>query len=145
MIVSTPASRVSAATASLLLALALGAPACVLADTPIPYKTSDLDVGGTVSRIVLLLGLLCAGGAVAAVFLRKRLVQSGTVPEKTGAHIRVTDRRTLSRKAMVHLLEVDGREVLVLESEHGVAITELARRPDAPLSRSTAVAAEQGL
>jgi hypothetical protein len=104
-------------TIALLVVAGLIPPASALADAAIPYKSAEPDVGGLFTRILLSLGLLCAAGALAAVFLRKRLVQSGMVPEKSGARLRVGDRRVLSRKTVAHLLEVDGRDVLVVESE----------------------------
>ena len=115
-------------TIALLVVAGLISPASALADAAIPYKSADPDVGGLFTRILLSLGLLCAAGALAAVFLRKRLVQSGMVPEKSGARLRVGDRRVLSRKTVAHLLDVDGRDVLVVESEQGVSVTELTPR-----------------
>ena len=113
---------------ALLVAAGFVLPAMVLADAAIPYKSQDPDVGGLFSRILLMLGLLCAAGAVVAVLLRKRFVQSGMVPEKSGSRLRVGDRRVLSRKAVAHLLDVDGRDVLVVETEQGVSVTELTPR-----------------
>ncbi len=127
---------------ALLATAVMLVPPVVLADGAIPYKTSDPDVGGLFTRMLLLLGVLCAVGALAAVFLRKRLVRSGMVPDKSGSRIRVSDRRVLSRKAMVHLLDVDGRDVLVLESDHGVSVTELTLRAAAPASAPAAANAE---
>ncbi len=117
---------------ALLMVAGLLVPAVVLADAAIPYKSADPDVGGVFSRILLLLGLLCAAGTVVALFLRKRFVQNGMVPEKSGSRLRVGDRRVLSRKAVAHLLDVDGRDVLVVETEQGVSVTELTPRASVP-------------
>lgn len=92
---------------------------------PIPYKSNEFDLAGTVSDTVLYLGILFTMAAIAVFLFKRRMVSGGGFPDKLGEHIRVVDRKVLSTKTTVHLLEVDGRRVMVSESPNGVSIIEL--------------------
>jgi hypothetical protein len=92
---------------------------------PIPYKSNEFDLAETVSDTVLYLGILFTIAAIAVLLFKRRMVSGGGFPDKLGSHIRVVDRKALSTKTTVHLLEVDGRRVMVSESPNGVSIIEL--------------------
>ena len=91
----------------------------------IPYKSNEFDLAGTVSETVLYLGILFTIAAIAVFLFKRRMVSGGGFPDKLGSHIKVVDRKALSTKITVHLLEVDGRRVMVSESPNGVSIIEL--------------------
>jgi hypothetical protein len=95
----------------------------------IPYKSSDLDFEDTISNSLLYLGILFAIAAAAVFLFKRRMVSTGALPDKLGSHIRLVDRKTLSTKTTVHLLDIDGREVLLAESPHGQSIIELNGSP----------------
>ncbi len=90
------------------------------------FKQSDFDLGDTLGDIVLYLALLCAVAAVAIFLLRQRLVARGALPEKPGAHIRTLDRQAVSTRTTLHLLDVDGRRVMLAESASGQTLIELS-------------------
>ncbi|MFT5334919.1 MAG: hypothetical protein ACJASY_002295 [Halioglobus sp.] len=92
---------------------------------PIPYKSNDIDLADTFTESILYLGILFTIAAVTIFLFKRRMVSGGSLPEKLGSHIRVVDRKALSTKTTVHLLEVDGRGVLLSESPHGVSVIEL--------------------
>jgi len=122
--------------ALLVLQLALFAPAISaqqtepevsspLAAEPIPFKESDFDLGSTITEVVFLLVGLCVVTAVIIVFVRKRLVAGGIIPERSSGHIQLLDKKVLSSRTTAVLLDVDGERVLVCESGSGVALSNL--------------------
>lgn len=82
---------------------------------------------------MLLVGF-CVVAAVIVVLLRKRLVASGILPDQASGRIRILEKKTLSSRTTTHLLEVDGRRVLVCETTGSAALTILpddaADRPE---------------
>lgn len=96
----------------------------------IPFRQEDFNLGDSITSSMLYLGLLFAIAAVAVLFFKRRLVSSGALPETLGEHIRLLDRRTLSTRTTVHLLDVDGRAVLVTESSSSAAANVLELEPE---------------
>ena len=99
---------------------AVGAPA-----QPLQFKQSEFDLGATISEMVMYLALLCAVAALLIYLLRQRMISSGSLPDKLGSHIRVKDRKALSTRTTLHLVDVDGRQVLLSESAQGHSMLEL--------------------
>jgi hypothetical protein len=97
----------------------------------IPFKESDFNLGGALTEIVFLLAGLCLAAAVIIVLVRKRLIFRGIIREPGTGHIRQLDKEVISSRTTVHLLEVDGQQVLVCESGSGVATLSLAENPNA--------------
>jgi flagellar biogenesis protein FliO len=98
--------------------------------TPIPFKESDFNLGGALTEIVFLLAGLCLAAAVIIVLVRKRLIPGAINREPGASHIRLLDKEVISSRTTVHLLEVDGRQVLVCESGSGVATLYLSENSD---------------
>lgn len=137
---SPPAENTLAASAAAGAGLAKGVTAEGLAadglaetdstsDT-IPYKRSELDLGDTISSSVLYLGILFGVAAVAVLLFKRRMVATGALPDKLGSHIRLIDRKVLSTRVTLHLLDIDGREVVVAESAQSPSILELSPATD---------------
>ena len=101
-----------------------GADTTSLSPTPI-FKQSDFDMGDTIGDAVLYMAILCMIAAAVVYLVKRRLVTSGVVPEKLGTHIRLLDRKTLSTRTTLHLVEVDGVRVMVSDSNTGQTMIEL--------------------
>jgi flagellar biogenesis protein FliO len=98
------------------------------AEESIPWKESGPELASSLPQVMLWLGILMAVAFVVLIIYKKRLVQSGVVPEKTGASIRVLDRRSVSTRTTVHLLVVEDERWLLCESPSG---SQLVRASDA--------------
>jgi hypothetical protein len=90
------------------------------------FKRPEFDLGDAILEVALYLGLLSAIAAAAIYLLRRKLVSGGAIPATAGKYIRLIDRKTLSTRTTLHLLEVDGGRILIAESNQGNALLELA-------------------
>jgi len=95
------------------------------AATEIPFKQDGIELAEAVPDILWAMGIVCLLGFVAILWLRKWLLARGDLPAVNGTYITVLDRKTLSTRTVAHLLLVDGRQLLVCESNEGIAICEL--------------------
>ena len=111
----------------LLPAAALYSSALLAQETAeIPFKSNGGDAASQFLDVLLLLGLLLGVAAVIVAIYRKRLVNDGSIPAERGAHLQVLDRKVLSTRLTAHVVEVEGRKLLICDSGQGVAIKEIA-------------------
>lgn len=100
--------------------LAAPAPAAnpVVAERPIPFKSSDeTDTGALVFRVVLVLGLVLAIGVVALLVLRKYIPMTSALKAPGVAReIELVELRRLSPRLTLYLIEVHGTRYLLAQS-----------------------------
>lgn len=101
-------------------AFGLAAASVPCAATPIPFKRDPVvgaaNIGGGALG-VLLVSLLAIG---AVLYLRKRLhLQNGAAPGERALNVMETQR--LGPKALLSVVEFDGKRYLIAQGEHGVS------------------------
>ena len=95
-------------------------------EEPPPFKSSDFDLGDRIAEMVFYLVVLCGRAALAIFLLKRRMVAGGSLPQKMGSKIQLLDRKVLSTRTTLHLIEADGHLVMVSESNAGQTMLELA-------------------
>lgn len=117
------------ALAALLLCAVLGAPALAwpqpaplpVAHSAIPYK-QEKKTGDSLawqSMAGLVLASLAAYGIVLGL-KKMKLVQGGPLGRER--HVRLLESTRLSRRSMLHVIDYHGQQLLLAESEHGIAL-----------------------
>ena len=126
MLASVIPSHIGRTLTWLLAMIALYSNVLQAQETGIPFKSSGGDAASQFLDVLLLLGLLMGVAAVIVAVYRKRLVNDGSIPSERGGHLKVLDRKVLSTRLTAHVVEVEGRKLLICDSGQGVAIKEIA-------------------
>lgn len=106
------------------------APAVSAAPAPIPFKPESAASVGTLggSGLGVLLVALVAIGAV--LYLRKRL--NLPLPGAGGQRlVRVLQSERMGPRALLSVVEFDGRRLLLAQGEHGITCVASSAAPDA--------------
>ena len=126
MLASVMPSYIGRTLISLLPVVALYSSALLAQETGIPFKSNGGDAASQFLDVLLLLGLLMGVAGVIVAVYRKRLVNDGSIPVERGVHLKALDRKVLSTRLTAHVIEVEGRKLLICDSGQGVAIKEIA-------------------
>ncbi len=103
---------------------------------PIPAESSEVTVhyeNAFIKMLLTLLGLLAF--IFLTVWLLRRLSQGRLKSMNLSRGIKILERRPLSAKSTLYLLEVRGKQVLIAESQ--LDVRTLATIEEAPLSEET--------
>ena len=102
----------------------------------IPYKSSGVeDPASQFLDVVLVAGLLMGVAAFLIAMYRKRMIKNGSIPGEKADYIQVLDRKVLSTRLTAHVLSVDGRKILVCESQQNAALLEISGTQDTELAK----------
>ncbi len=81
-------------------------------------------------RMMLMLGLV-VGLLMFITWLLKRMINNRMQQINSSSVIQVLEKRPLSQKTMLYILEVNGRKLVIAESNNGVSsLTEFSRSPN---------------
>ena len=96
------------------------------ATDPLAFKQSEFDLRGSIVEVVIYLLVLTVLAVAVVAVMKRRMVAGGALPRKMGERIRLLDRKTLSTRVTLHLVEVDGQRLVITESGSGQVMLELS-------------------
>ena len=82
----------------------------------IPYKTQDSSIEAQALASYGYIAVLFVVVTLVMVLAKKYLVAKGNIPKRFGQHINVLDRKVVSTKTTIFLLELDRSKVLLIEN-----------------------------
>lgn len=94
-----------------------------LFDENSPFKKSTDYTDVNVGKLYISLMVLLVISIGVLWMIRKRLVSAGKLPEKVGGHMQLIDKLSLNNKTTAYYVEVDGKKVLITQTDGSVSST----------------------
>lgn len=93
-------------------------------EEPAPDAPTDSRFLGEFFYMLLMLGLLI-GVVFLAGYVLRRLTSTRIEALNTTSRVKIMERRSLSQRSMVHIVEIDDKEYLIAESPGGITAVPL--------------------
>lgn len=93
-------------------------------EEPGPHVASDTRFLGEFFYMLLMLGLLI-GVVLFASYILRKMTSNRMEVLNTTSRVKILERRAISQRAWVHVIEIDEKEFLITENVNGIAVIPL--------------------
>jgi flagellar biogenesis protein FliO len=104
-----------------LISCSLAVPAWASAPAAIPFKQEQAGMGQAIGMGSVGVLLVSLAAIAVVLYLRKRLKLDLPLQERGQGRVKVIESRRMGPRALLTVVEFGGRELLLVQSEHGVS------------------------